>query len=76
MSTSAGEAAKRYVQAQLQRATRLTITTTKPDQWDRYLSDVFLTTATGEDLFLNNRLLETAHARIYTAVSLEDWESA
>ena len=48
--------------------------TTKPDQWDRYLSDVFLTTATGEDLFLNNRLLETAHARRYDAVSLRDWE--
>ena len=75
LTTSAGETAKRYVQAQLQRATRLTITTTKPDQWDRYLSDVFLTTATGEDLFLNNRLLETAHARLYTATSPSDWES-
>ncbi len=74
MGTSAGEAAKRYVQAQLQRTTRLTITTTKPDQWDRYLSDVFLTTATGEEIFLNNRLLETGHARLYAAVSLKDWE--
>ena len=75
LTTSAGAAAKRYVQAQLQRTTHLTITTTKPDQWDRYLSDVFLTTATGEDLFLNNRLLETAHARLYTATSPEDWNA-
>ena len=76
LSTSAGEAAKRYVQAQLQRTTRLTITTTKPDQWDRYLSDVFLATATNEEIFLNNRLLETAHARLYTATSPEDWNAA
>ena len=76
LTTSAGAAAKRYVHAQLQRATHLTITTTKPDQWDRYLSDVFLTTATGEDLFLNNRLLETAHARLYTATSPDDWNAA
>ena len=75
LTTSAGEAAKRYVQAQLQRTTRLTITTTKPDQWDRYLSDVFLTTSAGEDLFLNNRLLDTGHARLYAATSPRDWES-
>ena len=54
---------------------RLTITTTKPDKWDRYLSDVFLMTAEGEEIFLNNRLLETGHARFYEAVSLDDWEA-
>lgn len=75
-STSAGVTAKRYVDAQLQRATRLVITTTKPDQWDRYLSDVFLTTEAGEQVFLNNRLLELGHARLYTAVSPKDWDSA
>ena len=75
LSTAAGVAAKRYVQQQLQRTARLLITTTKPDQWDRYLSDVFLTTATGEEVFLNNRLLETRHARLYTAVSPEDWDA-
>ena len=75
LGTPAGEAAKRYVQAQLQRAARIQITTTKPDQWDRYLSDVFLTTATGEEVFLNNRLLATGHARRYTAVSLEEWDA-
>lgn len=75
LSTPAGVAAKRFVDAQVQRAARVMITTTKPDQWDRYLSDVFLTTAAGEEIFLNNRLLETGHARRYEAVSPEDWES-
>ncbi len=27
-----------------------------------------------EELFLNNRLLATGHARRYEAVSLRDWE--
>ena len=52
---------------------RITITTTKPDQWDRYLSDVLLTTEAGEEVFLNNRLLEARHARRYEAVSPKDW---
>ena len=73
LGTPAGEAAKRYVQTQLQSADRLTITTTKPDQWDRYLSDVFCTTADGEEIYLNHRLLDAGHARRYTAVSPEDW---
>jgi endonuclease YncB( thermonuclease family) len=74
LHTSPGVAAKRFVEAQVQRAERLRITTTKPDQWDRYLSDVFLF-AEGEVVYLNNRLLETGRARRYEAVSPEDWES-
>ena len=42
LGTATGDAAKRYVQAQAARAARVVITTTKPDKWDRYLSDVFL----------------------------------
>ena len=30
--------------------------------------------AAGEEIFLNNRLLDTGHARRYTAVSPHDWE--
>ena len=75
LSTSAGVTAKRYVEAQIQRAGRIVITTTKPDQWDRYLSDVFFTTPSGEEIFLNNRLLETGHARLYAAVSPKDWDA-
>ena len=29
--------------------------------------------ADGPDIFLNNRLLETGHARLYETVSLDDW---
>ncbi len=74
MGTAAGEAAKRYVQTQAREAKRILVTTTKPDKWDRYLSDVFLTTTHGDDVFLNNRLLETGHARRYDTVAPEDWE--
>ena len=74
LGTPAGASAKRYVEAQVQHAKRVLMTSTKPDQWDRYLSDVFLTTAAGEEIFLNNRLLETGHARLYGAVSPTDWE--
>jgi len=71
--TAAGASATRYVQAQLHRAAQIVISTTKPDQWDRYLSDLFLLPAEGETIFLNNRLLETGHARRYEASSLKDW---
>ena len=74
LGTSAGETAKRYVQAQAQRAKRVVITTTKPDKWDRYLSDIFLTPADGSELFLNNLLLERGYARRYDDVSPKDWE--
>ncbi|MBI3324748.1 MAG: thermonuclease family protein [Candidatus Omnitrophica bacterium] len=74
LTTQAGQTAKRYVESQCRRATQILITTTKPDQWDRYLSDVFLTLA-GQQVFLNTRLLELSHARLYTTVSPEDWET-
>ena len=76
LGTASGDAAKRYVQAQVARATKLVITTTKPDKWDRYLSDVFLTMPDGTEVFLNNRLLEQGHAQPYDAVSLADWETS
>ena len=73
--TRRGEAATRFVAAQLATAPRLVITSTKPDQWDRYLSDVFLITGAAPDVFLNNLLLEVGHARRYDDVVPEDWES-
>ncbi len=72
--TPAGDAATRYVQTQVRQARRLVVTTTKPDKWDRYLCDVYLVPADGPELFLNNRLLELGHARLYSAVSLADWD--
>ena len=81
LGTPAGKAAKRFVESLVKRATSVTIVTTKPDKWDRYLSDVFLTVPTppgGEggtgELFLNNLLLENGHARRFDKVALSDWE--
>jgi hypothetical protein len=60
--------------------------TTKPDKWDRYLSDIFLTMPSPlrgegghrpdevEELFLNNELLKCGHARRYDKVTPADWE--
>ncbi len=74
IKTPEGRAAKKFVEDQV-RNKRILITTTKPDKWDRYLSDVFLISESGEELYLNNLLLENGHARIKTDWSLEDWEA-
>ncbi len=47
MDTPEGQAAKRFVQALVNQATSVTITTTKPDKYDRYLSDIYLETNAG-----------------------------
>jgi endonuclease YncB( thermonuclease family) len=86
LDTPEGKAAKKFVETQLKEAA-IIITTTKPDKWDRYLCDVFLVPSplrgeggrrpdevAGEELFLNNLLLENGHARRYDKVALADWE--
>lgn len=70
MDTAAGKAAKRFVQHLVDSAAAITLTTTKPDKYDRYLADVFLSSASGSQpsaldsqlVFLNNALLENGHA--------------
>jgi endonuclease YncB( thermonuclease family) len=62
MDTAAGRAAKGFTQALVDRAVSIVLTTTKPDKYDRYLADVFVVTAAGEEIFLNNALLENGHA--------------
>jgi hypothetical protein len=42
VDTAAGKAAKRFVQSLVDRAAMITIATTKPDKYDRYLADVFV----------------------------------
>lgn len=74
MDTPEGQAAKKFVEALVNRALSVTITTTKPDKWDRYLSDVFLETNSNEELFLNNLLLENGHAVRKDRFTLNDWE--
>lgn len=48
MDTPEGKSAKRFVETLVKEAASVTITTTKPDKWDRYLSDIFLRRADGE----------------------------
>ncbi len=73
MATAAGKTARRFTETALARMTAMTLFTTKPDKYDRYLADVFLTTADGE-IFLNNALLETGHAVRKEAWQFGDWE--
>jgi len=76
IETDEGRAAKLFVEDQIKKATRVFVTTTKPDKWDRYLSDVFLTLPGGEQVFLNNLLLEQGYAHRLDKVTLGDWDDA
>ena len=62
LKKAAGRAAKRFVEEQFAKAQSVLLTTTKPDKYDRYLTDVFLKMKDGSEVFLNNLLLETGHA--------------
>jgi len=53
----------------------MTITTTKPDKWDRYLSDIFLEVGNEEVIYLNNYLLENGYAFRADRVRLDDWNA-
>ncbi|MBI4621763.1 MAG: thermonuclease family protein [Verrucomicrobia bacterium] len=68
IATPPGKAAKRFVETLVAQTTAVTINTTKPDKYDRYLADVFFTTASG-DVLLNNALLENGHT-----VRNDEWE--
>lgn len=72
-STPKGRAAKRFVEAETARAKGVVITTTKPDKYDRYLSDVFLIREDGKEIFLNNLLLEKGFARLKHTFTDADW---
>ena len=79
LKTEAGEKARRFVESKLAAASRVKITTTRPDKYDRYLSDVwFQENHSGESenrwINLNKLLLETGHARVKTDYSESDWD--
>jgi endonuclease YncB( thermonuclease family) len=74
MDTPEGKAAKRFVETLVAQAVSITITTTKPDKYDRYLSDIFLQTDSGDEIFLNNALLENGHAVCKDSYTPSDWE--
>ncbi len=68
-----GKAAKRFTESLVPAGTTLTICTTKPDKYDRYLADVFVEAKAGEPVFLNNALLAAGHAAIKRAWEFGDW---
>lgn len=90
LDTAAGKAAKRFVDGLLAPGAELVLTTTKPDKYDRYLADVFLSgdptetrdpkpqtpspAAAVGDTFLNNALLAAGHAVTKTSYAPSDWD--
>lgn len=74
LDTDAGQAAWRFTEALVAAATAVTIYTTKPDKYDRYLADVFLNVPGREEVFLNNALLAQGHAVRKDDWSASDWE--
>lgn len=72
--TAEGKAAKRFTESLLPPGREVTLSTTKPDKYDRYLADVFVSAGSGETLFLNNALLEHGHAVRKDAWQFGDWE--
>ena len=74
MDTPEGKAAKRFVQNLIDQAKAVIITTTKPDKYDRYLADVFLVLNSGEEIYLNNLLLENGHAVRMDGSAPKEWE--
>jgi endonuclease YncB( thermonuclease family) len=74
VDTSEGKTAKRFMLAAIGAAPGITIFTTKPDKYDRYLADVFLEQKGGDDVFLNNALLANGHAVRKDEWEFRDWE--
>jgi micrococcal nuclease len=80
IGTPAGRAAKRFTEALVAQARGVTISTTKPDKYDRYLADFFLGATerggVGEgsgDVYLNNELLAAGRAVVKRAWEFGDW---
>lgn len=73
MDTPEGKAAKRFTEALLADAAEVTITTSKVDKYDRYLADVHIRRPGGEEIFLNNALLENGHAVPMGTEEMTDW---
>ncbi|MBI3314110.1 MAG: thermonuclease family protein, partial [Candidatus Omnitrophica bacterium] len=74
LSTPEGKAAKRFVEALFKKAQSVTVTTTKPDKYHRYLSDVYLKMPDGAEIFLNHHLLQTGRAVRMAKIPPSEWE--
>ncbi len=72
MGTPGGKAAKRFTESLVPTDTAVTICTTKPDKYDRYLADAYWAQPEGE-VYLNNQLLSNGHAVIKREWEFGDW---
>ena len=80
IATPEGKVAKRFTESLVPAGSAVTICTTKPDKYDRYLADVFVNVtsdkgrvASGEDVFVNNELLTNGHAVVKREWEFTDW---
>ncbi len=71
LDTKAGFAAKRFVESRLEPIKEIIVTTTKPDKYDRYLSDVWI-----GDANLNQLLLSTGRARLLRQLPDTLWDES
>jgi endonuclease YncB( thermonuclease family) len=62
IKTPEGQAAKKFVESVLEGVSSLTVFSYKNDNHDRFEADVFFTDRSGNELYLNNLLLEKGHA--------------
>jgi len=68
LNTPEGQKAKKFAEARLNSAAAVIITTTKPDKYDRYLSDVWI-----DGVNLNKLLLEQGLAKPMGQMAEEHW---
>jgi endonuclease YncB( thermonuclease family) len=69
LKTKAGDAAKAFVQSCLKGVPYIIICSSKTDNWERYLADIYIPKG-GEsdpetDIYLNQLLLDTGHAELW-----------
>lgn len=65
VGTKAGDEARAFVRSLLKEADEIVICSSRSDKYDRYLADVFIPRAVGEDIFLNSFLLQKGLAVRY-----------
>lgn len=63
IDTEEGKTTAAFVRSRIKVSDSIVLTTSKSDKYDRYLADVYFSNHDGEEIFLNNLLLENGLAR-------------